>query len=156
MGHRKGVWIPVVTGLIQKEGMVLMGQRPRGNSLAGLWEFPGGKVELGESPEQALERELREELGIFAEVGTLRLATTHSYGEKAVLMERGDSAARAVGVALLFADIHHQARMECTAVNRIGENGAEPIGIAASDRQIANENLRLNGTWQMNEMHVAP
>ncbi|AXC48544.1 8-oxo-dGTP diphosphatase MutT [Paracoccus suum] len=50
--------------LIDPEGRVLLAQRPEGKSLAGLWEFPGGKVELGETPETALIRELQEELGI--------------------------------------------------------------------------------------------
>lgn len=50
--------------LIDVDGRVLLAQRPEGKSLAGLWEFPGGKVEEGESPEAALIRELHEELGI--------------------------------------------------------------------------------------------
>jgi 8-oxo-dGTP diphosphatase len=50
--------------LIDKEGRVLISQRPEGSSLAGLWEFPGGKIEKGETPEYALMRELKEELGI--------------------------------------------------------------------------------------------
>lgn len=50
--------------LIDADGRVLLAQRPPGKSLAGLWEFPGGKVEQGESPEAALIRELHEELGI--------------------------------------------------------------------------------------------
>ena len=50
--------------LIDPEGRVLLAQRPEGKSLAGLWEFPGGKVEPGETPESALIRELKEELGI--------------------------------------------------------------------------------------------
>ncbi len=79
------MWIPVVTGLIQKDGLVLMGKRPKG-SLAGQWEFPGGKIEVGESPEEALKRELSEELDIDATVGTLRMATTHTYGERGVLI----------------------------------------------------------------------
>lgn len=78
-------WIPVVTGLIRSQGKVLLGRRPQG-SLAGVWEFPGGKIEPGESPEFALARELREELGIEAEIGHLRMATTHNYGETSILI----------------------------------------------------------------------
>ena len=50
--------------LIDRDGRVLIAQRPEGKSMAGLWEFPGGKIEGGETPEQALIRELYEELGI--------------------------------------------------------------------------------------------
>lgn len=50
--------------LVDSDGRVLLAQRPEGKSMAGLWEFPGGKVESGESPEDALIRELYEELGI--------------------------------------------------------------------------------------------
>ena len=49
--------------LIDRDGRVLLAQRPDGKSMSGLWEFPGGKVELGETPETALVRELEEELG---------------------------------------------------------------------------------------------
>ncbi len=50
--------------LVDADGRVLLAKRPAGRSMAGLWEFPGGKVEAGEAPEEALIRELREELGI--------------------------------------------------------------------------------------------
>ncbi|MGW8281269.1 (deoxy)nucleoside triphosphate pyrophosphohydrolase [Sphingomonas aurantiaca] len=57
--------LPVVAAaMVDLEGRVLLQQRPEGKSLAGLWEFPGGKVEPGETPEAALIRELEEELGI--------------------------------------------------------------------------------------------
>lgn len=83
---RKGHWIPVVAGFLKKDGKILVGQRPENNSLPGQWEFPGGKIEPGETPEQALVRELQEELGIDAEVGDLKLACTHSYGEVGILI----------------------------------------------------------------------
>jgi 8-oxo-dGTP diphosphatase len=61
--------IPVVAALIEKDGKLLIGQRKAGSRHEFKWEFPGGKVEHGESPRAALARELREELGIEATVG---------------------------------------------------------------------------------------
>ena len=86
MVRKRGVWIPVVTGLVRKDGKVLVGQRPIGHSLAGQWEFPGGKIENGEYPEIALQRQLNEELGIDVDVGKLKLASTHLYGETGILI----------------------------------------------------------------------
>jgi 8-oxo-dGTP diphosphatase len=50
--------------LVRSDGCLLLAQRPEGKTMAGLWEFPGGKVEAGESPQGALTRELMEELGV--------------------------------------------------------------------------------------------
>ena len=86
MKTRRALWIPVVTALIKKNGKVLLGQRPQGNSLPGQWEFPGGKIELGETPEEALKRELQEELAIDAEIGPLKIAYTHSYKDRGILL----------------------------------------------------------------------
>lgn len=83
---KKNHWIPVVAGFMKKEGRILVGQRPENNTLAGQWEFPGGKIEIGETPEEALSRELSEELGIAAEIGGLKLACTHSYGDIGILI----------------------------------------------------------------------
>ena len=73
--------------LVDADGRVLIAQRPEGKSMAGLWEFPGGKVEPGETPEEALIRELREELGISVKPACLAPLTfaSHSY-EKFHLM----------------------------------------------------------------------
>jgi 8-oxo-dGTP diphosphatase len=65
--------------LIDGEGRVLISQRPEGKALAGLWEFPGGKLEENESPEHALIRELDEELGIVIEPSSLKPLTFSSF-----------------------------------------------------------------------------
>jgi 8-oxo-dGTP diphosphatase len=74
--------------LIDADGRVLLAQRPEGKPMAGLWEFPGGKVELGETPEQTLIRELQEELGIAVKEACLAPLTfaSHSYPEFHLLM----------------------------------------------------------------------
>ena len=74
--------------LIDVDGRILLAQRPEGKSLAGLWEFPGGKVEQGETPEVALIRELQEELGINTWKSCLAPLTfaSHSYEDFHLLM----------------------------------------------------------------------
>ena len=74
--------------LIDPDGRVLLAQRPAGKSLAGLWEFPGGKVEFGESPETALIRELKEELAINTFASCLAPLTfaSHAYPDFHLLM----------------------------------------------------------------------
>ncbi|MDP2520502.1 8-oxo-dGTP diphosphatase MutT [Shimia thalassica] len=74
--------------LIDVDGRVLLAQRPEGKSLAGMWEFPGGKVEQGETPEQALIRELQEELGIDTWASCLAPLTfaSHTYDDFHLLM----------------------------------------------------------------------
>lgn len=74
--------------LIDVDGRVLLAQRPEGKSMAGLWEFPGGKVETGETPEAALIRELEEELGINTWSSCLAPLTfaSHSYDDFHLLM----------------------------------------------------------------------
>jgi len=74
--------------LVDADGRVLLAQRPEGKSMAGLWEFPGGKVEVGETPEAALVRELQEELGIDTWQSCLAPLTfaSHNYDEFHLLM----------------------------------------------------------------------
>ena len=76
--------VTVVAAIIRRHGHLLLTQRPEGVHLAGQWEFPGGKVELGESHEVALRREIAEELGITIEAGPLYMASAHQYPERAV------------------------------------------------------------------------
>ena len=78
----------VVAGVISDvRGRVLLARRTRGRDLAGLWEFPGGKREPGESPEAALARELREELGIEAAVGAPVLRVPQRYPHKRIVLD---------------------------------------------------------------------
>jgi 8-oxo-dGTP diphosphatase len=74
--------------LIDVDGRVLLAQRPAGKAMAGLWEFPGGKVESGERPEDSLIRELKEELGIVVREACLAPLTfaSHAYPEFHLLM----------------------------------------------------------------------
>ncbi len=74
----------VVAALIRLDGKVLLTQRWPGKHLALTWEFPGGKVESGENDEDALRRELKEELGIEAKIGTCCFETRHGYGTREV------------------------------------------------------------------------
>ncbi|RLQ88582.1 8-oxo-dGTP diphosphatase MutT [Notoacmeibacter ruber] len=78
----------VACALVDADGRVLLTQRPEGKALAGLWEFPGGKVEQGERPEEALIRELDEELGVVTQTACLAPLTfaSHAYDDFHLLM----------------------------------------------------------------------
>ncbi|CAL4866189.1 CTP pyrophosphohydrolase [Asticcacaulis sp. MM231] len=78
----------VAAALVDSDGRVLIAQRPEGKQLAGLWEFPGGKVEPGETPEIALIRELEEELGIAVKQACLApfVFASHTYETFHLLM----------------------------------------------------------------------
>jgi 8-oxo-dGTP diphosphatase len=78
----------VAAALVDADGRVLLAQRPKGKSLEGLWEFPGGKVDANEAPEDALIRELGEELGIAVKAPCLAPLTfaSHAYQEFHLLM----------------------------------------------------------------------
>ncbi|KAJ0336165.1 hypothetical protein COL154_014371 [Colletotrichum chrysophilum] len=84
----KRLLLVVACALVDADGRVLIAQRPEGKQLAGLWEFPGGKVENGETPEACLIRELHEELGIETQEACLAPLTfaSHSYDDFHLLM----------------------------------------------------------------------
>ncbi|HVO00594.1 MAG TPA: (deoxy)nucleoside triphosphate pyrophosphohydrolase [Candidatus Cybelea sp.] len=92
MGSDPVAGLPILTvvavALIDVDGRVLIAQRPEGRSMAGLWEFPGGKIHAGESPEAALIRELHEELGIDVAESCLAPLTfaSHRYDAFHLLM----------------------------------------------------------------------
>jgi 8-oxo-dGTP diphosphatase len=76
--------VDVVAAVIERDGLILIARRPAALHLGGLWEFPGGKPHPGESPQAALEREIREELGAAAAVGPLLETVDWTYPEKRV------------------------------------------------------------------------
>lgn len=98
--------VVVSAGVLIEGGRVLVTQRKAGSHLAGLWEFPGGKVAAGESPQAALVRELHEELGLRTRVGRPIDVTHHAYPGREILLifflverEAGSPEPRALDVA---------------------------------------------------------
>ena len=95
--------VVVAIALVWRDGRLLVARRPAGVHLAGRWEFPGGKLGPGESPEACAERELREETGVLARAKSRRSAIEWDYPERHVTLHpvdcdwlAGDGAARAV------------------------------------------------------------
>ena len=88
MNTPQPLMLVVAVALVDADGRVLIAQRPESRSMAGLWEFPGGKIEADERPEDALIRELREELGIAVKEACLAPFTfaSHTYGAFHLLM----------------------------------------------------------------------
>lgn len=84
----KPLLLVVAVALVDSDGRVLIARRPPGKSMAGLWEFPGGKVMAGETPEAALVRELKEELGVDTRGSCLAPLTfaSHAYDDFHLLM----------------------------------------------------------------------
>jgi 8-oxo-dGTP diphosphatase len=78
--------IVVTAAVIERDGAYLVTKRPSGVHLAGLWEFPGGKCDTGETLADCLSREIREELGCEIEVGREVFATSHAYPERLVVL----------------------------------------------------------------------
>lgn len=81
---RKTELITVTAAIIESDGRYLAARKRSGLDLAGYWEFPGGKLEAGESPEQCLRRELAEEFGISCEIGQFLAESVHDYGNRSI------------------------------------------------------------------------
>ncbi|KQT54052.1 NTP pyrophosphohydrolase [Aureimonas sp. Leaf460] len=84
----KKMLLVAACALVDSDGRILLAERPAGKTLAGLWEFPGGKVEPGETPEETLIRELQEEIGVTTQAACLAPLTfaSHAYEEFHLLM----------------------------------------------------------------------
>lgn len=94
--------------IADEEGNILIGQRPEEKALAGLWEFPGGKQEDGESIEQCIVREIKEELNVICEVGDFLLTVSRSYehGDFKLMVYK----ARIIDVENIRANVHQDLR----------------------------------------------
>lgn len=99
--------IRVTAAVIIEQGRVLATQRHERSAMGGKWEFPGGKIEPGETPEACLRRELREELGVEADVQELFMRTAHAYPTKNVELFVFKAAIRAGSPVL---HVHQDAR----------------------------------------------
>ena len=133
---QRAIVVVAACALIDPDRRVLLAQRPNGKSMAGLWEFPGGKVEPGETPEEALLRELDEELGVATEPGCLAPLTfaSHSYDDFHLLMPlficrryRGSPQGRE-GQSLKWVRVRHGALLSHAA----GRRTADPVSAGCS------------------------
>lgn len=82
--------VEVAIALVWRGGRVLLSRRPDDAHLGGLWEFPGGKLEAGETPERAAEREVLEELGVECSARSRRASITHDYADRSVVLHPVD------------------------------------------------------------------
>ena len=118
--------IDVAAGLVFRAGKLLVAQRKAGSHLAGLWEFPGGKREAGESWEDCLRRELREELAIEVEVGRCFSEVTHAYPGKTVRL-------RFFVCALVSGEPRP---IDCAALAWVTAEGLRDRGFPPADEQL--------------------
>ena len=109
--------IVVLAAVIERDGRFLVTRRLKGTHLSGYWEFPGGKCEAGESHEECLARELLEELGVTAEIGTELLVTEHAYPARTVRLHFRRCTASAEPRPLLGQEMRWITREEMRALD---------------------------------------
>lgn len=130
--------IEVSAGLIFRSGKLLITQRHAGDHLGGFWEFPGGKREPGETFEQCLTRELREELGVEVSVGELFESVTHDYGDKTVYLK----------FFLCQLATGEPQPLDCAALKWVSQEGLAAHAFPAADAQLLRRLAADPGCWQ--------
>ena len=130
--------VEVSAGLVFHHGRLLITQRRPQDHLGGLWEFPGGKREKGETFEQCLHRELREELGVDVEVGERLETITHAYPEKTVHLRFFRCTLRAASAA--------PQPLGCHALAWVDAIGLGDYSFPAADEQLL-ARLKSNTAW---------
>ena len=133
-----GKVIEVSAGLVFRDGQLLITQRPAGGHLGGLWEFPGGKREPGESFEQTLHRELMEELGIEVEIRELIESITHRYPEKIVQLQFFQCAWKR----------HEPCAIGCSALAWIRRHELGDYQFPAADAQLLERLAKSDDLWR--------
>ncbi len=141
-GSRPGVLVPrpaveVAAGVIFRSGQLLITQRHADAHLGGLWEFPGGKREPGETFAQCLTRELREELGVEVDVGELFDSVTHAYADKTVRLE----------FFLCRLSAGEPQPLDCAALKWVGREELAAYTFPAADAQLINRLAAEPGRW---------
>jgi len=129
--------IEVSAALIFRDGRLLITQRHAGSHLGGYWEFPGGKREAGETFEQCLVREIREELGVEIEVGELFEEISHTYPEKSVHL-------KFFRCELIAGDPR---ALDCAAVKWIDRSGLDAHEFPAADAQLLEKLKNARCRW---------
>lgn len=130
--------IEVSAGLVFRSGQLLITQRHAAAHLGGLWEFPGGKRAPGETFEQCLQRELREELGVEVFVGELFDTVTHAYPERTVLLK----------FFLCQLPQGEPEALDCAAVKWVDRGGLAAHDFPAADATLLDKLKAAASLWQ--------
>ena len=117
MSGNNAVRLVVTAAVIERGGSYLVTRRPEGVHLAGLWEFPGGKVDADESLAACLAREIREELGCGIDVHGEVLSVSHTYAERAVELHFFDCTLKGEPMALLGQELRWVPRAELRSLD---------------------------------------
>lgn len=133
-----GQGIEVAAGLIFRSGQLLITQRHADAHLGGLWEFPGGKREPGETFQQCLRRELREELGVEVIVGELFESVTHAYGDKTVHLK----------FFRCELSVGEPQPLDCAAVKWVRREELAAYAFPAADTQLLSRLTADTDRWQ--------
>jgi 8-oxo-dGTP diphosphatase len=130
--------IEVSAGLIFRSGKLLIAQRHADAHLGGLWEFPGGKLEAGETFEQSLARELLEELGVAVSVGPLFETVSHAYPEKTIHLK----------FFLCRLDRGEPQPLGCAALRWVSQAELDEHAFPAADAGLLEKILATGDLWQ--------